>query len=850
MDNIVLPAPHDHLVERIIRDFLPDHYHDDPAGLVAFIEAYYEWLATINRNYQFLQYRDIDTTIDDFLIHFRAKYMESIPSDIKADPRLLHKFILDLYRSKGTPRGIRLLFRVVFGIDVDIYFPSEDVLTPSDAEWVIPLYLEISPSIYNRSLSNKVIFGASSGAQATVEGYTSQYVNGRKVEAIYVSNVKGNFQIGEHVGEQSLISTASVLATPSILGSLSAIQFIQGGQNISIGNRLQLIGGSGRSGEVRVTRVGRSDGSLQFDIENGGSGYTANAVPIISRGSSVGSGAGFRIGAVSTIQLIDINTDLLTNIASLPISNTAVASVTVNAGGTGYSNTDTLIFTPSPAIIDSYITSQGIGYSNGDAVIASNSVGSGFSATVETNGSGAIVSVDITNFGSKYDGSPVLSITTSNGSGAVLTPIVYNGGANATATVSTNSTGGIVGITMIDGGVDYLLPPVVTVNTTGGASANLVSHLSGNTVYGFTQLPSANLASEIGDSLTIETIQFGKIASLANVATGSGYTSSANVSVGDYIYTSNGVGNVSFTTSSNVITGNGTLFSQTFVVDDVIHLVDGTKSDHRIVRTVTSNTSMQLDDVPTFSSTANAKYQLSLPMLATNYPSCSLIESDGSIKGSNAKITGSSVYGEGVVKEAVTVDSGFGYRAGDAVQLARYGAVANLQIVHAGNNYSNNDAVVFTGGEGSGASGYVVTNANGNIASVTMVSNGNGYITPPNISVASNTGTGASFIVEVGGWDESIFITGQVITSSIGSSKGRFTSTKSFLNSDKYIQDCFYYQNFSYEIQSDLTLDRFSNSLKTLFHTSGTELFAKSITKDTERLGLNQVTNYIIPPEL
>ena len=55
------------------------------------------------------------------------------------------------------------------------------------------------------------------------------------------------------------------------------------------------------------------------------------------------------------------------------------------------------------------------------------------------------------------------------------------------------------------------------------------------------------------------------------------------------------------------------------------------------------------------------------------------------------------------------------------------------------------------------------------------------------------------------------------------------STTDGFLNSDKYIQDSYYYQDYSYEIKAALTLDKYKDILKDTFHAAGTELFGKFV---------------------
>jgi hypothetical protein len=58
-----------------------------------------------------------------------------IPRQFAADPRKFYKRVTEYYRGRGTPASIETFFRVLFNDDVEIYFPKEDMLIPSDGKW-------------------------------------------------------------------------------------------------------------------------------------------------------------------------------------------------------------------------------------------------------------------------------------------------------------------------------------------------------------------------------------------------------------------------------------------------------------------------------------------------------------------------------------------------------------------------------------------------------------------------------------------------------------------------------------------------------------------------------------------
>ena len=86
---------------------------------------------------QLLEYDDVDNTIDSFFTEFKEAYMRTIPDSLAAgvDKRKLLKNIKDLYRAKGSKRGHKLFFRILLDEEVDITYPTKDMLRVSDGKW-------------------------------------------------------------------------------------------------------------------------------------------------------------------------------------------------------------------------------------------------------------------------------------------------------------------------------------------------------------------------------------------------------------------------------------------------------------------------------------------------------------------------------------------------------------------------------------------------------------------------------------------------------------------------------------------------------------------------------------------
>jgi hypothetical protein len=271
-------------IEKFVSSFVPQQfplfYKDEGPNFIAFVKAYYEWLESTDQvlyhSRTLLDYGDIDTTEANFIQYFRNTYLNSIPETVLADKKLLVKHILDLYRSKGTPRAYELLFRMVFNESIELYIPGEFILKPSDGDWTVPRYIEVSDSLYLEKLIGKRIYNSSSNAKAVVESVNQKIVNNRFMHILYLSSIEGRFKYGERILSES-VPEITLSNAPVILGSLTAVAIENGGLGFKKGDIVD-ISGSGVTGKARIAGVRDENGKVQFNLVNGGSGYSLNAV--------------------------------------------------------------------------------------------------------------------------------------------------------------------------------------------------------------------------------------------------------------------------------------------------------------------------------------------------------------------------------------------------------------------------------------------------------------------------------------------------------------------------------------------------------------------------------------------
>ncbi len=263
-------------VSQLIENQFPEFYRDEGSNLVAFVRAYYEFLETNDKyslklSRQMFDMKDIDTSLEEFLVSFKETYLADFPFQFTTDTKFAIKNIVNYYRSKGSKESLGLLMKLLFDEDISVYYPGEDVLRLSDSSWYKPSYLEVTLAPRNRSFINKEITGLKSGAKAFVESVVRKRVKGKVFDVMYLSSVRGTFVAGEKISNDG-----TALDVPRVKGSLTGLDIVLGGRDNKVGDKFKVITPEGYSGLVKVSGVIDATGRVDFKIVDGGWGFTTS----------------------------------------------------------------------------------------------------------------------------------------------------------------------------------------------------------------------------------------------------------------------------------------------------------------------------------------------------------------------------------------------------------------------------------------------------------------------------------------------------------------------------------------------------------------------------------------------
>lgn len=117
---------------------LPEFIRDEYPKFITFIEKYYEWMNQDGNPINSLlnaHFGDIDEATDAQLEKWRVILAKKWPVSMPVDKKFFYKRIKDIYESKGTKSSIEAFFRLFYGEDVDVKYPSNFILRASDGRW-------------------------------------------------------------------------------------------------------------------------------------------------------------------------------------------------------------------------------------------------------------------------------------------------------------------------------------------------------------------------------------------------------------------------------------------------------------------------------------------------------------------------------------------------------------------------------------------------------------------------------------------------------------------------------------------------------------------------------------------
>jgi hypothetical protein len=143
-----------------------------------------------------------------------------------------------------------------------------------------------------------------------------------------------------------------------------------------------------------------------------------------------------------------------------------------------------------------------------------------------------------------------------------------------------------------------------------------------------------------------------------------------------------------------------------------------------------------------------------------------------------------------------------------------YSVITSCEILSGGTGYSLTDVVGISSDSNNGVGLYISIdsiNELGSINGVNIVDSGVGYDTAPTLTVTSNTGDGRARL--------------RAVVGGVTNYSGFYRNNNGKLSSNKRLYDSNYYQDYSYSLQSEISLIEYKELYKKLVHPAGFKMF-------------------------
>ena len=745
-------------ISNLIKSQAPFFVRNDHPNFITFLEAYYEYLEqndkTVNVAKNIRTYRDIDLTEDQYAQKLYDTFMKYIPSNVVADKNVLIKHIKDFYRAKGSEKATRFLMRILYDIEIEFYYPKQDVLKASDGKWYIQKSLRIADTqvanVANTSFAaldkyiGTRITGATSNATALVEKVDRFFEQGTQIDELILSNINRTFINGEKI---YALSSDSVYISSNIFGGIiNTITITNGGTGYQIGDPVLIVSNTG-SGAIATVASVTTGNISSISVLSGGAGYRI--------GSNVSITGGGGSGATANVLTVDLSETYHPNSYNI-VASTINLEANTPINNAVYSNLSSSNANVTIANAVSYWT-----YSN----------------------TGPVTTILVQTSGTEYISKPDLSI--------IANTTIYNLGILGRMEIVNGGSGYQVGnkVEFINVSGGYGVGALANVTNVTGSGAisevkfiQMTGHTIGGSGYNEFYLPTANVITTTGSganivvknilstgaNLTAFTSSIGSIQRIVISSRGSNYgsnttvdltgsgdgTANANVSIVEGIFAYpgrylNDDGHISsynflqdrdfYQNYSYVIRSSKSISSYREAIKNTIHPAGLKLWGEFVYLSQPEDTTCPCDANDSISKLSTTKtYQKIGNTINVSYISHGL--------NPNTNVTLEFLSGgysnvQNSIYMIDTVSTNYFY-------VKQKSSISNISILNAGSQYNSNSYLVFTG-NGYGANASYTTNANGSIVSVTINEPGINFTTAPTVSANGSNAVSATFIATI-----------------------------------------------------------------------------------------------------
>lgn len=257
----------------------------DYQTFVQFLQAYYDYMEQSGVVIDLSTIRDIDLSVAGFIEHIKTEIAPKIPFSI-ADNRFKAQHLKDLYDAKGSSSSYKLLFRMLYGQETDIVYPSTQMLIPSDGRWIQPYSIFVTFDPFSKPTSTLVgklvsirtlgktiqVFVERIEPVVILDGSGQNVISPNTYQLFISKSLPGSIEVG---GFFSYIFE-DIIFTGLVIPSVTKITIDSPGQGFKVGEIYPITTNTGIGVLVKINKVGTIGEIIDADLIGSGIGYASS----------------------------------------------------------------------------------------------------------------------------------------------------------------------------------------------------------------------------------------------------------------------------------------------------------------------------------------------------------------------------------------------------------------------------------------------------------------------------------------------------------------------------------------------------------------------------------------------
>lgn len=263
-------------IASLIDGLFPDHVAASYPKLIEFAKEFFKYLEEKNKSsfYQNTLHtqRDIRIQEEQFLELIQKELGINISRKFAADPKVFYDYITLIWQSKGSEESIKAFFRLFLNDKVEIYYPWESVLIPSDGRWIVESVIRVTEIQGNaEDFALRTIKQIGSDAEAIVDRVERRVYSDGIIYEFYLIPLGTSL---DRFSPGGVLFVEGTDLRAEVYRSVSHLKIINGGFGYEVGEKITLTGYEGFTFTAYVDGVDDFGSILNINITNFGSGNT------------------------------------------------------------------------------------------------------------------------------------------------------------------------------------------------------------------------------------------------------------------------------------------------------------------------------------------------------------------------------------------------------------------------------------------------------------------------------------------------------------------------------------------------------------------------------------------------